>query len=155
MSSYVVELRRPLHMESPVKRFVRRWRERRRRPKRDRSHLEPRWYDAFDVPGDWGVAAVVVALLAIILLIVAGPWLWLIVLLLVDAIVWVVLAAVGVTAALVLRRPWRVVIVDDDGRELAWQEITGRRAARRHVDVVRSRLKGSVVTDLQAAVRHP
>ncbi len=91
----------------------------------------------------------------VVFVVLAGPWLWLVVLFVVEAIVWVLLAAAGVTAAVVLRRPWNVVILDESGEQVASQQIEGRRAAARHAATVRRRLEASPsAVDPAAAVRH-
>ena len=90
------------------------------------------------------IGAILFAIFAIILLvlfvIVVGPLLWIVLLLLVELLVWVVLAIAGLIAWLVLRRPWRVAVVDPEGTMLASAAVRGRRAARHHAVVVERRL---------------
>lgn len=98
-------------------------REARRARKADTTGL--RWWDVLDLPSVDGdvIGAILFAIVAVILLvlfvIVVGPLLWIVLLLLVELLVWVVLAIAGMIAWLVLRRPWRVAVVDQAGTTLA------------------------------------
>ena len=148
-----VAVRRPLHIANPNRRLRKRWRarsDRRRaaRAARKQRGERMRWWEAFDVPfGDIDAgAAVVLAIVAAILLVLfvvfVGPFLWLVVLFLLELLVWFVVAVAGLAAWLLLGRPWQVVITDHDDNTLASVPVRGRKRAREHAAVVEQRLSG-------------
>jgi hypothetical protein len=149
--AFNVEVRRPLHRPAPHRRLRQRWsarsdRRRLARAERKNDGAKLRWWDALDFPGAdlEGVGAIVLAVVAAFLLVLfvafAGPILWIVVLFFVEMLVWFVLAVAGLTACLVLGRPWQVVITDPDGVLVASVPVRGRRRAREHAATVAQRL---------------
>lgn len=149
---FVVEVRRPLHMENPFRRLSRRWnmqrarRRGKRAARRDNGNGNPtEWTAALDGLDavDEGVP-VVLALVAVVALVaalvLAGPLIWVLVVFVVELLAWGLFALVGIGAWLVLRRPWRVVVLDRDGSEVAAAAVRGRRAAHAHAADVEGRL---------------
>jgi hypothetical protein len=146
-----VEVRRPLHRPSPAGRLVDRWRARREQRRASRAARKERgdklrWWEVLDVPfGDLDAVAVVVLVIAAVALLVlsvvfVGPFLWILILFLVDLLLWVLLALAGLGAWLLLGRPWQVVVIDHDGATIASAGLRGRRQAREHAAVVRKRI---------------
>ena len=86
--------------------------------------------------------AIVAAILLVLFVIFVGPFLWLVVLFLVELLVWLVVAVAGLAAWLLLGRPWQVVITDHDDNTLASVPVRGRKRAREHAAVVEQRLTG-------------
>jgi hypothetical protein len=89
-------------------------------------------------------AIVVLVVAAVVLLglfvVVAGPFLWILILFLADLLLWMLLALAGLGAWLLLGRPWQVVVIDHDGATVASARVSGRRQAREHAAVVRNRI---------------
>ena len=148
-----VAVRRPLHSPNPSRRLRTRWRARtarRRAARADRKQRgeASRWWEAFDVPfGDLDAgAAVLVAIVAAILLVLflvfAGPFLWILALFVIDLMVWFIVAVLGVAAWLLLGRPWQVVITDPNDNTVASVRVRGRKRAREHAAIVKRRLAG-------------
>jgi hypothetical protein len=147
--AFTVTIRRPLQSLNPNLRFRKRWRARmaqRRAARAERKQRgeRTRWWEAIDVPDlDAGAAAllaIVAAILLVVLLILVGPFLWIVVLFLVEALVWFALAVAGLVAWLLFGRPWHVVVADRDNNTLASVPVRGRRRAREHAVVVQKRL---------------
>ncbi len=143
---FTVEVRRPLYRPSPTRRLGHRWRARREQRRAERAHRrtdhsEPRWYDFLDIPFGLDAFAVLAAVVALVLLLVFGlPFVWILVLFVVEFLLWIGLAVVGAAAWLVLGRPWQVVVVDSTGADVAAVAVRGRRSSREHGALVRSRL---------------
>lgn len=145
-AGFVVELRRPLHRAPPHRRLMQRWEARQRRRKRSDKGGDStsNWADAAELSsgcsGDAGLAILGVIVLAVVL-VLAGPWMWLLVLFLVDLLLWIVLGLAGLAAWLLFRRPWQVVVVDGwTGDLVAAQRVDGRRRAAEHARLVEQRL---------------
>lgn len=109
-----------------------------------------RWWEVLDIPlGEMdAVTVAVLALAAVVLLVLftvfAGPFVWILILFLVDLLLWILLALAGLGAWLVLGRPWQVVVVDSNGTTVASARVRGRRGAREHAAVVRTRIANGV-----------
>jgi hypothetical protein len=90
------------------------------------------------------LAVVMLAIGAIVLLVLfvvfAGPFLWILVLFLVDLVLWMLLALAGFVSWLLLGRPWQVVVIDRDGATVASTPVRGRRQAGEHAALVRNRI---------------
>lgn len=146
-SPLAVEVRRPFHRPHPIDRLRGRWRRRRERAGRDGEDDDrSNWWDGLDfpIPDVDSVAALLIAVVVIVVAIVAlvfvGPYVWILVLFVVDIVVWLGLLAIGGLAWLVFRRPWEVAVVDGDGTTLATTAVDGRRRAHDHATVVQRRL---------------
>ena len=155
---FAVEVRRPLHRPSPTDRLGNRWRARRERRRAKRGARRgdtsrSKWYDYFDIPLDFDAFAVLAIVVAIVLLLVFGlPFLWILVLFVIEFLVWVALAVAGGAAWLVLGRPWQVVVVDPAGTDVASAAVRGRRSAHEHGDRVRARLSAGATPDAAVMV---
>lgn len=91
-----------------------------------------RWFDYIDIPVD-SVTAALVVLAVILIALLAWFVLLPLLFLLVDAILVLVLAAAGVAARVLFRRPWMVVArADDPLQERVW-DVVGFRASGRAV----------------------
>ena len=152
-SVFSVEVRRPLHRPSPWRRLRERWRvsaERRRaaRARRKAAGKKVSWWEGFDVPlGEMDSVVVVVVSIVTVIVLVAlafsvGPFVWLLVLFVVELAIWLLLALVGLVAWLVLGRPWQVSVVDRDGVTVASVPVRGRRSAHERAVIIQNRLAG-------------
>lgn len=132
---------------APHRRFLARARARRTRRSGGTSDGSGHWWDLGNLPsGDDPISAVIGIVVAIVLVVLfvvfVGPWLWLLVLFLVELVVWLALGLAGLTAWLVFRRPWSVVVLDESGATVAAHSVHGRRRARDHATLVEQRLAG-------------
>lgn len=84
--------------------------------------------------------AIVAAILFVLLIVLVGPFLWIVILFVVELLMWFLLAIAGFAAWLLFGRPWRVVITDRDDNTHASVSVRGRRRAREHAVVVQRRL---------------
>jgi len=115
-----------------------------RAARKDRGDTLP-WWEVLHVPlGELDAAkAVVLAIAALVVLVVllafSGPFLWILILFVVDLVLWILLAVAGV-AAWLLGRPWEVVVIDSDNATVASARVRGRRGAREHAEIVRARI---------------
>jgi hypothetical protein len=99
------------------------------------------------------VFAIAGAILLVLFLVFAGPFIWILILLVLELVVWFALAIAGAAAWLLLGRPWQVAVVDLHGTTVAAVPVRGRRRAREHADVVRARLRAGALP--AAAVTTP
>jgi hypothetical protein len=117
-----VEVRRPLYRPNPIQRFRHRWRARRAKRSRSDDDGDSPWWDLASAPlevsGAIGLAVAAVVLL-IVVLVVVGPGVWLLVLLLIEASIWLLFGGASVVAWLVLGRPWQVTVVDESSTPVA------------------------------------
>jgi hypothetical protein len=158
---YTVEVRRPLHRDSPWRRMRARWTSRRdaRRKQAEQRRAErgdtgSTWCDFIPVPFDLDVVAVVFLLFALALAaFFLGPYLWLGVLFGVELIVWVVLTGIGYAAWLVFGRPWTVAVVDTDGKDVTTADVRGRRQARLTAETIRRHLAAGLAPDAAMQLR--
>jgi hypothetical protein len=158
---YTVEVRRPLHRDSPSRRMRTRWTARRdarrkqaEQRRAERGHAESKWYDFIPVPFDLNVIAVAFLLFAFALAaFFFVPYLWLGVLFGVELIVWVALTGIGYAAWLLLGRPWTVAVVGTDGEDVATADVRGRRQARLAAETIRRHLAAGLAPDAAMQLR--
>jgi hypothetical protein len=145
---YTVEVRRPLHRDSPWRRIRARWTSRRdarlkqaEQRRAERGDTGSTWYDFIPVPFDLDVVAVVLLLFALALAaFFLVPYLWLGLLFGVELVVWVVLTCIGYAGWLLFGRPWTVAVVDAGGEDVAITDVRGRRQARLTAETIRRHL---------------
>lgn len=106
-----------------------RLRRRRARSAAKRGDDKTHWYDALDLPiADDSLTAIVVSVLIVGLLIVLFLFGWPLLLALVDLVVILVVAAIGVIGRLVFRRPWTVEACASTGERHEVRVVGWRRA---------------------------
>lgn len=126
---FKVEVHRPLHSRSAVAVFKARWGKLQARRARRRSGDELSWLDGAVHLDDlgWVIAAVGAA----VMLVFAAPYLVLFLFAALELVVLSFVACAGLFAAVVFRRPYRVVVVDREGGEVASElPVVGLRKAR-------------------------
>ena len=162
LGPYLVEVRRPVHIKTPLAQY-------RHRLTKWRANAAKRGADVTDLPEmALGLAALVllapqliwvfphrleralesmvfdspVRVVALAAIVALAPWVFLGVALLLDVLIWVVAIAVGFITVLVFRRPYRVVVVSRSnvGSVVAEVGVRGKKRADLHAGVVEKRL---------------
>ena len=112
---------------------------RRRRTKAPKQRRKRWWHNIDgDIPLDFDGIVVVLAIIVALLLL----WFLVIPLLLIlfDVLIVIVLFLVGLTARVLLRRPWTVVATRHDGEEIQ-REVVGWRASRDAITTLRHEIE--------------
>ena len=127
---FSVEVRRPLQSRSFAAVFKARWGKLKARWESRRTDNDLRWFDVPAVPDD--LRLVIVAIGVAVLLVFAAPYLVLFLFAAFELVVLSLVACAGLFAAVVLRRPYRVVVVvDSEGVAVAPElPVVGLRKAR-------------------------
>ena len=147
-TQWAVQVRRPIHVNSPHHRLSRTVSRLRRR----RSPSEMAGFvgdlgsmgELAEIPVI-GVIFLVVCVIALALLLVAGavffvPYLFAMLSFVAYSVVWVLAAVLGTVAGVVLRRPHEVHVVDSTGNSVAVARVHGSRSARKEKAATEQRL---------------
>ena len=122
--------------ESIWSRFHRRFRSTIRRVG-DAADADP---GCLEVIGEGVVVALALVVAIAVLVFIVVPF----VVAMIDIVLVVLLAALGLAGRVVLRRPWTVEARDDQGRHLTWR-VVGWRASGQHVHTVEEMLASGIV----------
>lgn len=146
LSPYLVEVRRPVHIKTPLAQHRQRTAKRRanaakRRASGDRTFLDTA-LDVGPISSLEEIPFVLVAMIVIAAIALLVPWVFLGVAFLLNVLIWVVAVTVGFITVLAFRRPYRVVVVSKSnvGSVVAEVGVRGKKRADRHAGVVEKRL---------------